>query len=299
MTDVRVRQLAREALVGGAATVRVAQLARETLAGGGATVRVAQLTRQTLAGGGAEIRVAQAWRAILRSQRDAPYPNFPVRFFGPPQLQARLEDGALVGGTSPGGDEALERMTMGAVWRMSFGDVSLWSRETVLAWRSFASACDLGAMPVIVPLWDRRHQPFAAAAYAGADDFAAVIWRDHQRWDADQVQATTAVDAAADATEISFAYAGAELLGGEHFSVYRSRYGWRLYRLIRRVSEAEGVQTWEVRPPLREWIGAGEGLNFDSPRCTMRIDGDISEVLEMLRLGSGTPAFVETFARYP
>lgn len=297
---IRIRQLARETLEAGPARLRVAQLARATLEAGPAGVRVDQLTRQTAIGGPARLRVAQLYRSVLRSQRDAPYPNFPVRLLGPPELHARLEDGSLVGGRSSAGDAEYVRMTAGAVWRMGFGEIALWSRETVQAWRTFASGADAGAMPVIVPLWDRRHQPFGNSAYVGASDFAQVVWRDHNRWEAEEVQAVAAAEAARDATEVTFTFAGSGTpIGGEHFSVYRNRFGWRLYRLIRKLGEAEGAQTWEIRPPLREKLPAGTPLNFDSPRCTMRVDGDISEVLSMLRLGRGTPAFVESFARYP
>jgi len=298
-TDVRVGQVAREVLRDGPGPVRVVQLAREVLRDGEGPVRVAQLSRQTLHAGSGQVRVAQVSRQILRTRRDAPYPNFPVRLFRPPSLAARLTDGTVVGGTSPSGDADIERMDMGSRWLMGFGETPLWSREKVLTWRKFVAGGDNGAMNVIIPLWDRRYQPFAQAKFAGSTTFGQVVWRDTQVWDANEVQASIVHDSAQFSTEVKFSFVGGELAGGEHFSVYGPRYGWRLYRLIRRKASDEDGQTWEIRPPLREWIGTGNPLNFDSPRCTMRVDGDIDAILDMLRLGRGTPTFVESFNRYP
>lgn len=239
----------------------------------------------------------EVWRTI----RDAPYPNFPVRLFCPPALTVRIEGGGLGGGQSTSGEEQFEAMTSGAHWAMEFGEVALWDREKVLTWRSFVSAADNGAMPVIVPLWDRAFGPFATTRYTGASTFGKVVWRDTNVIDAVEIQAAAAADAAQHAREVSFSYTGGlPLEGGEHFSVYGSRYGWRLYRLMRKTAADVGdVQSWEIRPPLREWLGAGTPLEFDSPRCTMRAEGDLSEIVDLLRFGRGKATFVESFSRYP
>jgi hypothetical protein len=53
----------------------------------------------------------------------------------------------------------------------------------------------------------------------------------------------------------------------------------------------------DFRPPLREAIVAADSpstlLNFDSPRCLMRADGDFSETVDMQRFGKATARFVE------
>lgn len=299
MTDVRSSQLGRSILRDGPAPVRVAQIAREVLRDSDPSVRVARVDRSILRDGPGGVRVAQLTRQILRSRRDSPYPHFPVRLFHPPAIAARLEGGTIVGGTSPGQDTAIEAMDAGARWVMEFGETPLWSRDKVHAWRSFATASDIGVMPVIIPAWDRLYQPLADPKYAGATTFGQVVWRDTPAWEADEVQAQVTVAAAQYATELAFAFAGGDLTGGEQFSIYGPRYGWRLYRIVRISADVDGVKTAVIRPPLREWAGAGQALNFDSPRCTMRPEGDISEVIELLRLGRGVARFVETFVRYP
>lgn len=299
MTEARVWRVARSTLRDGPAEVRAHQLARGVLRDAHAPVEVEQIGRATLRDAHAPVHAHQVHRSILRSARDSPYPNFPVRLFCPPSLSVRLEGGAIGGGAGLSGDAQVEAMTAGGRWAMSFGETPLWSRQDVLAWRMFVAATDAAAMNLIVPVWDRRYQPFTEAAYAGATTFGQVVWRDTPLWDEDQVHASVAATTAAHATDLPIAFAGAALSGGEHFSIYGPRYGWRLYRAIRVKSDLDGVKTVEIRPPLREWVETGAKLDFDSPRCTMHCEGDISEVVELLRLGKGRASFVESFNRYP
>lgn len=316
MTDAISNRISRSVLRDGPATVRTTQIAREVLGSAEGELRTGQVVREVLGASEGSIgagqvsrgvllavqpvvRVGQIRRSVLRSRRDSPYPNFPVRLFCPPSLSARLDGGAIVGGASAGEDASIEAMDSGGRWVMEFGEVPLWTREKVHAWRSFVTAADMGAMPVIIPSWDRLYQPYASPKFEGSTTFGQVVWRDTPLWDADEVQATVTAEAAQFATEVSFSFVGGEIVGGEQFSIYGPRYGWRLYRIVRISAEVDGVKTAVIRPPLREWADAGQALNFDSPRCTMRCDGDLSEVIELLRLGRGTARFVETFVRYP
>jgi len=278
---------------------RVWRAHRSTLRDADAPVRAYQLARGVLRDAAAPVRAYQVYRSILRSARDSPYPNFPVRLFCPPSLSVRLEGGAISCGVAPSGDAAVEAMTAGARWAMTFGETPLWDRADIMAWRTFTAATDCSAMNLIVPVWDRLYQPFASSKYEGATTFGQVVWRDIQTWDEDQVHASVATTTDAHATELPIAFAGGALTGGEHFSIYGPRYGWRLYRAIRIKADVDGVKTVEIRPPLREWVEDGTRLNFDSPRCTMHCEGDISEVVELLRHGRGQASFVESFNRYP
>jgi hypothetical protein len=299
MTEARVWRVARGALRDGDGVVRPYQLARGVMHDAVAQVRVEQVGRAALRDADAPVHALQVHRSVLRTARSSPYPNFPVRLFRPPSLSVRLEAGAQTGGVAPSGDAAVEAMTAGARWAMTFGETPFWRRDEVLAWRMFTAAADQAGMNVIVPVWDRRYQPFASSGYEGATTFGQVVWRDTQTWEAEQVQASVAATTEAQATELPIVFAGGELTGGEHFSNYGPRYGWRLYRVVRVISDEAGVKTVEIRPPLREWVKAGTALNFDSPRSTMHCEGDISEVVELLRLGRGTATFVESFNRYP
>lgn len=302
MTEARAGQAVREVLRDAGAPVRVTQLVREVLRDAPyPPVRVAQIVREVLRDGPGTVRDALVVREVLRSLRDSPRPVFPVRLFRPPSLYAALAGGAIVGGVSPGRDASIEAMDSGGRWVMEFGEAPLWDRDQVLAWRTFCAACDNGVMPVIVPLWDRLHEAHVQPRYDGASTFGQVVWRwEDPLHQSETIFARLTVIAPAHSTEVTFSLTGAaELAGGEHFSIYGVRYGWRLYRIVRVLEQADGIVTAEIRPPLREWAGVRDPLNFDSPRCAMRCEGDISEVVELLRFGKGVARFVETFNRYP
>jgi hypothetical protein len=112
------------------------------------------------------------------------------------------------------------------------------------------------------------------------------------------VTATTTGTTALGATSISLSAFTADkaLVGGEHFAAYGSTYGWRLHRITRVTAGGLGsgdATSFQFRPPLREAIASGSHLNFESPRCTMRVDGDLSETLSMLKRGKAQARFVE------
>lgn len=222
---------------------------------------------------------------------------FPTRLFAPPSLQVRLLGQAITGGASLSGEAQFAEVGGGGRWVADFGEACLWTREKVLAWRRFAAAADGGATSLLVPLADRRHQPLNNP-YTGPDAFGLDTWvSDESDWTAAEVTAPASA-AALGATALSFAYTAPKaLLGGEHFSIHHATWGWRLYRVSRVVSGGtvgSAVSTSvEVRPPLREAIAASTPLNFESPRCLMRVDGDVDCTVEQLRFGNASARFVE------
>lgn len=282
------------------AEARVSQLARQVLGASAAQARIAQHAREVLLSGITQARVTQAYRQALRSRRDAPYPNFPVRLFSPPALTMKLEGAGLGGAVAPAGDEQLTALETHGRWVMDFAEAPLWDKARILSWREFAAACDFGAMPVIVPAWELLHQPYGEPILHKATTFAQIVWRDIQTWDAFEVQAISTAHSARFDTSVTMSFVGTGALeGGMHFSIYGPRYGWRLYRVIRETAVSGSDHTWEIRPALREQLMAGTELNFDTPRCTMRCDGDIDAVVDLQKFGRGAARFVETFDRYP
>ena len=224
---------------------------------------------------------------------------FPTRLFNPQSLQVRLIGQAISGGASLSGEAQFADVSGGGRWVADFGEAALWKREKVLAWRRIAAAADGGAQQILVPLADRRHQPLTNPLSA-SDPFGLSTWDDGLTpWAPDQVTATVTVDAALGQTEVSFTYsAPLPLLGGEHFSILHPTWGWRLYRATRVKSGGAGsgdATVCDIRPPLREALAAADAtkLNFDSPRCLMRVDGDIDCTVEMNRFGKASARFIE------
>jgi hypothetical protein len=222
---------------------------------------------------------------------------FPSRLFAPTSLQARLVGQAISGGVSLSGEQQFADASGGGRWVIDFGESALWTREKVLAWRRFVAAADGGATSLLVPFADRRHQP-VNPHYTGGDTFGLDTWvADASAWTAEEVTATTTADAAIGATSISFTFTAPKaLLGGEVFSRLHATAGWRAYRGSRVTAGGLGsgdATTLQFRPPLREAIASGSPLNFESPRCVMRVDGDLSETLSMLKYGKAQARFVE------
>lgn len=223
---------------------------------------------------------------------------FPTRLFGPTSLQARLVGQAITGGVSLSGEAQFADASGGGRWVVEFGETALWTREKVLAWRRLVAMLDGGAAPILIPLADRRHQP-VNPKYIGADTFGQDTWvADRTAWTAAEVTAVTTATAALGATSLSLNLtAPLALLGGERFSILHATQSWRLYE-VGRVKTGGTVgsavaTTIDIRPPLREAVASSAALNFESPRGTFRVDGDISETLSMLRLGKASARFVE------
>jgi hypothetical protein len=226
---------------------------------------------------------------------------FPTRLFAPSSLQARLVGQAITGGVSLSGEAQFADASGGGRWVVEFGETALWTREKVLAWRAFVAACDGGAQSLLMPFADRRHQP-VNPTYSGSDTFGLSSWvADAAAWTPEEAWGVISAGAALGATSLTMAsfHASRRLLGGEKFSPEPGTLGWRAHTVTRVISGGLGSgdsTQIQFRPPLREAIpveSPGSLLNFESPRCVVRADGDLSETLAQLRFGKAAARFVE------
>lgn len=223
---------------------------------------------------------------------------YPSRALGAASLQLRLVGQAITGGVSLSGEAQFADASGGGRWIGEFGDISLLTREARLMYRRFVAAADGGAQSLIVPVADRLHQP-VNPKYTGTDTFGRDTWvSDITAWTAEEVTAVTTANMALGATSCTLNLTAPKaLLGGELFSILHTTQGWRLYRVSRVVSGGtvgSAVSTVvQFRPPLREAATSGKALNFESPRCVMRVDGDLSETVQQFRFGKAAARFVE------
>jgi hypothetical protein len=230
---------------------------------------------------------------------------FPTRLFSPTSLRLRPLGQAVSGGVSLSGEEAHGDASGGGRWSAEFGDSALWTPELVNPWRAFEAFADGGVQPIIVPLAERVNAPLDPT-FDGADTFGLDTWvTDVTAWTAYQVTATTTVAAALGATSLTFNYTNASankaLKPGHHFAIRHATWSWRLYRIIRVTAGGAGAgesTTVIFRTPLREAVGIGAALNFDTPRFVARVDGDVSAQVELLKFGKASARFVE-FPRKP
>lgn len=172
----------------------------------------------------------------------------------------------------------------GGFWSCMMQDVSLSGgrglrgrdrqRVSTLLWRAVRQICDGGVNSIVVPRNDALFRPWPAGFSQGV---ASVPHSDGTEFSdgATYYQSMINIQAAAAprrATSLllTINHAGS-LLGGESFSINHPTMGWRLYEVatVEVLSEVSASITFN--PPLREAVATGVHLEFDRPRCTMRL----------------------------
>lgn len=191
------------------------------------------------------------------------------------------------GGTSLSGYEDVIRTDGGGFLSVEFSSGETWERQDTLAWRAITDGMDGGAVAVVVHFCDRLHQPVGDLALVPHSD--GTPFSDDSLYRSSGAEGSLLADAALRATSIRMSIASEKpLIGGELFTIVHPNWGERAYRIIR----IDG-DTVHIRPPLREAAPAGTVLDFDDPRCRMRLVGAPSNATNMGRFQSVSARFVE------
>lgn len=199
----------------------------------------------------------------------------------------RIVGNVVDGGTSLSGISDPNETTGGGYWRADFSNGSTRTREQGLAWRALTAALDGGATAVNVRLCERLFAPVLPMPRPLPHDADAILADDSEP----PRGAAYVTAAAAPLRATTLVISGDSeraLLGGELFSIEHPTWGHRAYRVI-----AVAGNTLTIRPPLREAVGAGTALEFDYPRCRMRLAGTVSNPTSGGRYTSCALAFVE------
>lgn len=225
--------------------------------------------------------------------------TFPTGLFAPAGLTPRSAGASTSGGSSVAGIPQLAHTSGGGLHIIEFSNVVLWDADKYKTWRAFQLASDNGATPFIVPLCDRRSQPFLdPKKEPGTGNSDSSTFSDGALWGSGQITAAIIGSAALRATSAHIACIGGTTnLIGSAFTIIHIAMGTRLY-LVTSVSEREdGTFDIKFRPPLREATPDGVTLDFDDPRCQMCVspDSDPAPTLEMLKRGSAQVKFIENF----
>jgi hypothetical protein len=169
----------------------------------------------------------------------------------------------------------------GGLWEAAFGTEQLRGREQLLAWQAMEVSAQGGLQPIDVPLLLCRQRPRPA-------NLTAIV-----------VTAVGALAARDMAARVDLENSG-ELAAGMHFADYDAAlYGWRLYR-IDSVAAVGGQPTQRditFWPPLRFAIADNHALEFEAPRCVMKLakSDDMDLELELRKRGSPSASFIEAF----
>ncbi|MER9135112.1 hypothetical protein NKI20_02215 [Mesorhizobium sp. M0830] len=221
--------------------------------------------------------------------------RWPEEVLRPTNVSFDLDSRSLAGPASVSGATQVVASDAG-IWKATFGNVVVKSRQAVLAHRAIAALLEGRLGSILIPLC-RGYGPSSGAVLSADEEalFAEVPHSDDALFDdgtgyvGSLTNVVAAANAAVRATTITatVTYAADSIQPGQHFSI-----GERLYR-IRTYDAGTGVMT--IRPPLREAITAGDHLEFDDPVCKMRLaqDDGLDLELAMRRFSSPSVSFIE------
>lgn len=220
---------------------------------------------------------------------------WPRSLFPATDVEISLQGRATTGGMSVSGISQLVKTDHGGLWRFIFSGIVLRSKDQVRTWRALEGQLDGGATKLIVPICDLRHAPRPDGALPGdsvphSDD---TYFSDDTGYVSGLMSAVAVGAAALGASSLGIdMLVGSALMGGEHFTIDHPTEGPRLYRVI----SVDG-DTIGIRPTLREAVEDGEEIDFNDPRCTVRLAGPdtMNLNLQLGRFGQVGVAFVEAF----
>lgn len=220
------------------------------------------------------IPAAASWPAVLKRERSLSWkPDFGNES-SPPALD---------------GTRQYRNTNGGGLWRASFLNFQLMTREQVLAWEGTEVLLRGGMTPVDVPHCAYRPRRINPAV-------AIVAKAQIGGWAARAISGVIAI-AHADS-----------LIAGMHFADYdASVYGWRLYRVETAVAGetfldtgvGAGFTLYSVTfwPPARKAVADNHTLEIEDPKCVMRLaaSDSMDVALELRKYGNPNAEFIEAF----
>lgn len=220
---------------------------------------------------------------------------WPFRLLTPARQKTTLTRQIVRGGFTLTGDEVVGRLDGGGRWTTELAEIQVRDRDRINAARAWSAHLDGGATDVVMPIWDLAFAPRGwragkLALPGRAEPGEPRDWFNQPVGFGEPLMvADLAASAPLRATSLRISLAqGAGLAAGQHFSIEHPTKGWRLYR-IARVTSPGTTATVEIRPPLRAAVSAGMAVEFDVPRCLMRVTPEsaagLEPDIEMLRRG--------------
>lgn len=219
---------------------------------------------------------------------------FPTHRFPFQSKDFDIDQALLSGGKALSGDEDVIASDGGGRWYADLGNADQYTRDRVMLWRAFKSAISYGAAPFVFPVSDIRHQPSRGRVRVPHSD--GTTFSDDTLYASGDCEAGLTADAGLRATQISISMTlGKPLIGGERFTIVHPAMRDRCYQIGRIIDQTATTATVQFHPPLREAAPAGGAVDFNNPRCVMRLDGRMTAPLAGPRWATGSARFVEDF----
>lgn len=198
------------------------------------------------------------------------------------------------------------RLDGGGLWVGKLNQILIMSEDAMRAYRALRIAADNGAAALIVPRHDIL-QPWPVVggqtitSYGDVpwenDDGADVLFGDDAGWSQPVILAETVGEAELRSTSLTIRFAfGGPLRGGECFSIEHPTMDWRLYEIKSIELDDLGYSKVTFRPPLREDVAHATAIEFDQPRCRMKLfaPDSMNVSLETFPFTRPTAQFIET-----
>lgn len=231
---------------------------------------------------------------------------WPFRLLPPYAAKWSRVGAAMLGPVSiDGAQQQASRTDGGGLWRL---DCSFEAKtvDQILALRAWDAYLDAGTTEFIMPVLDLPFAPRPTIAgrpmKPGKPASASDPFGESGDYGSALMMASNVGAASLRATSITINMVqGSSIRAGQIFSINHAMKGWRKYN-IQRVTSADGnLFTVSFRPPLREAITDGTAIEFDIPRCVMRLHPDsasnLAQSIDLLKIGDTvTAAFIESFS---
>lgn len=215
-----------------------------------------------------------------------------------------LRASTFLPGQATTGAFPLGRIDGGGLWSAVLNEVHLISDDDLRVYRALRSLAQGGVRAIIVP----RHDPTAlppfptiggvrVTSYGNVPYSDGSFFSDGTGFYQPVIVAVTVGAAALRASSLTISFiSGAALRGGECFSIAHTINNWRLYE-ITSVTIVGGNSVVTIEPPLREAVPSGTAVEFDRPRCTMRLASPSSMDIDLTTFPYPWPS--PSFIEYP
>jgi hypothetical protein len=197
--------------------------------------------------------------------------EFPSRVFTEGDHDWNIAGNTMGAGQTPGASVDV-RSDGGGFWMASLNNIRFRDRLATLCWRAVRQITNGGVTPLIVPCLDTIFAPFPTNVVELILPHSdGSFFSDGSGYQQPVIDVTNSGGAARRATSMVLNLNNcAALQGGEKFSIQHPTYNWRLYE-IATAQQSGSVASITFNPPLREAISNGTVLEFDRPRCTMKL----------------------------
>lgn len=240
----------------------------------------------------------------------------PVLRYWPHQLlrEARMLwelQGMTVGsGQTASGAMPMTRIDGGGLWKATLGQVGLFTADKRRAWRALSRICKGGAQPIILEVRETIDSPWPLVSGVAVtpETQAQVPHDDDSLFDDDtgyesgliEIKNVGAVVLRATAMTVALV-AGSDLQGGEYFSIDHVDLRHRLYSIETAIDNDDGTWAITFSPPLRADIADATWLEFDHPKCVMKLatPDAMDATFEPPFNSNPDVSFIEAFPPFP